>query len=154
MVAGGEDGCQAGFSEITGRNFTDVRFGRFHNLIVDIYALQHPARYCVSAKSLAAHLCGLCNVVERGSETAMPNMTLRRWLDGATAIEKPPLPDDRGEMTIADIAELDDPSAFAITVKRWGENVWEAYRPLHAIARPWLDEALASSPIKRKHAKR
>jgi hypothetical protein len=152
-VAGGDEGCNALFQELTGRSFTDLRFGRVHRMVVDIYALQHPDRYCVSAKSLAAHLCGLCDLIERGGDPALPNMTLRRWLDGAVDIAKPDLPADRGTMTIADINTIDDPAAFADSVRKWGNVVWAAYAPLHAIARAWLDRALAEAPAKQRHGR-
>jgi hypothetical protein len=48
------------------RDFTDAAYFRVHRMIVDTYCLQHPDRYCVSAKSLAAHLTGLCWLIEHG----------------------------------------------------------------------------------------
>jgi Family of unknown function (DUF5946) len=46
--------------ELLARDFQEIVYWRYHRLAVDAYCLQHPLRYCESAKSLAAHLCGLC----------------------------------------------------------------------------------------------
>ena len=144
----GDRGCSRLFQQMTGRSFTDIRFGRAHGMIVDTYALQHPDRYCISAKSLAAHLCGLCHRLQRGGDTALPDPTLRRWLDGPVIIAKPKLPALRGETTIADIVEIEDPGTFTSAVADWSKQVWAAYGSLHRIARQWLDEA-AAAPIRR-----
>ena len=148
-IAGGDEGCNALLQDLNQRAFTDVRYGRLLSMGIDIYALQHPARYCRSAKSLAAHLCGLCGIVERDQEPALPNMALRAWLDGSVDIAKPELPSARGTMTIADLLAANDPEAFGDTVWRWGRDVWSAYEPLHPVARAWLDRAEATSSRQR-----
>ncbi len=150
-VAGGDEGCQALFESVGLRGFADPRFGRLHRMVVDIYALQHPARYCISAKSLAAHLCGLCELVERGGDTALPNMSLQRWLNGSVDIAKPGLPESRGALTIAGIAAVDSPVAYAQAVGKWADAVWLAYAPLHPLARDWLDRALSAGSPKQRH---
>ena len=154
VVEGGDEGCNARFQQLTGRSFGDVRFGRLHSMVVDTYCLQHPDRYCLSAKSLAAHLCGLCWTMERGGDTGMPNMALRHWLDGTVSLVKPKLPAERGEFTIGDVDGPDDPAAFEKAVIIWAGAVWAAYEPLHTTARQWLDEAMASGPSGQRHGLR
>ncbi len=140
-IAGGDAGCEALLQELNARVYSDVRYGRLLSMGVDIYALQHPDNYCVSAKSLAAHLCGLCGIIERDQPPSPPNMALRAWLDGSVDIEKPDLPHDRGTRTIGDLIDCDDPEQFDKAVWLWGRDVWAAYAPLHALARQWLDRA-------------
>ena len=152
-IDGGSEACNARFQDLTGRNFADARFGRLHGMVVDTYCLQHPDRYCVSAKSLAAHLCGLCGALERGESAASPNMALRAWLDGTVALVKPQVPTERGPLTIADVDHIDDPAAYAAAVRAWATAVWSACRPLHDTARSWLDEATAM-PARERHRKR
>lgn len=60
VVRGGTAGCQAIMDDLLARDFSNVAYFRVHRMMVDTYCLQHPERYCVSAKSLAAHLTGLC----------------------------------------------------------------------------------------------
>jgi hypothetical protein len=96
----------------------------------------------VSAKSLAAHLTGLCWAVERGgSEPGL--RALQRWLNGSVPLDKPDIPKDRGKLTVADIAGAVDQTAYAAALDRWARSTWEAYSPLHEIARQWIDEAVS-----------
>ena len=152
-IEGGESSCHRRFEELTGRNFTDIRYGGVHRMLVDIYALQHPDRYCISAKSLAAHLCGLCDILERGGNPTLPNRSLRAWLDGPSDLVKPDIPKERGDMTLGDVIDIEEPQEFRNAVRRWAESVWSAYRPLHAIARQWLDAA-QSGRGKSRHGRR
>ncbi|MHB9091486.1 MAG: DUF5946 family protein [Chloroflexota bacterium] len=60
VLPGGTEGCQALFQAVGARAVRDLAYARTRLLTVDTYCLQHPDRYCRSAKSLAAHLAGLC----------------------------------------------------------------------------------------------
>lgn len=142
VIAGGTEACQAIFEQLSARDFGDPAYGRMHRMVVDAYCLQHPDRYCLSAKSLAAHLCGMCELIEHDGDRALPSAPLRRWLDGERALEKPSLPDVRGAVTIAGVAGEIGPDAYAGAVERWAESTWVAYSSLHAIAREWLSRAL------------
>ena len=60
--------CQEMFDHLLARSFSDLTYGRFHRIFVDLYSLQHPDKYCASAKSFAAHLTGLCCVMEHSCD--------------------------------------------------------------------------------------
>src|SRR5258708_20472415 len=66
----GYDGCQAIFNELSERA-EEPAYARFHRQFVDIYCLQHPDPYMISAKSLAAHVCGVCVAVEYGNDQSL-----------------------------------------------------------------------------------
>lgn len=140
-VPGGTKGCQAMFDEILARDFTDALYFGVHRMVVDVYSLQHPDRYCRSATSLAAHLCGLCQILESGASPAVGNPALQRWLSGRVSLVKPELPSSRGELTLADVRDASEPAAWADAVERWARSTWEAYRSLHDLAREWLEQA-------------
>lgn len=142
-IEGGTEGCQHLFEELVGRDFSDVRYGRLHGMLVDTYCLQHPDRYCVSGKSLAAHLCGLCWMIERGGNRGQPYEILRRWLDGPKKLDKPALPSFRGTVTIASVQGT-TPESHKSALEAWANDVWAAYAPLHAQGRTWLDAAIAA----------
>jgi hypothetical protein len=142
VVSGGTAGCQAIMDELLARDFSDINYFRVHRITVDTYCLQHPDRYCVSAKSLAAHLTGLCWLIEHRGSRAVGSESLRRWLNGAPRIEKPEIPSFRGRLTVADVAEAPDPEAHAQAVDRWARCTWEAYSALHSLARYWIEQAL------------
>jgi len=136
-IAEGTAGCQRAFDGLVARNFSNVFYGRWHRLLVDVYALQHAERYCASAKSLAAHLGGLCCALERGGD-AETYRALQRSLNGAKTFAKPAVPRARGELTIASVLPVGDPRAYAEALERWARATWEAYTPLHSLAREYL----------------
>ena len=142
---GGAEACFDLFEAIIARDYSDPLFLRCHRLFVDAYCLQHPELRCISAKSLAAHLAGLCQILEEGASEATGSDTLHRWLNGPGVLEKPPLPAQRGALTMADLDGIDDPAAWREAVRRWAESVWAAYAELHPLARRWSSEARAAS---------
>jgi len=129
--------------ELLARDFSDVRFFRVHRLATDTYCLQHPNEYCVSGKSMAAHLMGLCWIMDHRRDLATGNEQLRRWLDGSPEIQRPEPPEFRGARTIADVRAAAGPDEYAIAVEQWGRSTWDAYAALHALARAWIERAFA-----------
>lgn len=95
-LAGGAEGCQRLFESIGLREYEDMRFARYHRIVVDVYAMQHPDRYGRSAKSFAAHLTGLCAWLEDEDRAQSINASVQRRLSGPSPIEKPALPQTYG----------------------------------------------------------
>ena len=112
-------------------------------MMVDSYSLQHPDRYCASAKSLAAHLGGLCCAFEHAGDPSALG-ALQRWLSGAAPLVKPDLPASRGTLTIAEVCEAATPADHARAVERWARSTWEAYAPLQPLALQWIHAAMAN----------
>jgi hypothetical protein len=142
-VEGGTDGCQRVFESIGLREYEDVRFARYHRIVVDVYALQHPDRYGRSAKSFAAHLTGLCAWLEDEAGSQSVNAAVQRWLSGPSPIERPALPTSYGTITIRELVREGDPVHYGVALRRWARSTWDAYAPLHAITRFWIAAALA-----------
>ncbi len=142
-IAGGTHGCQALFDQFRLRESAELAhdYGPTR-LTIDTYSVQHPDRYCVSAKSLAAHLTGLCWALERGGSEAGLR-ALQRWLNRSVPLDKPDIPKDRGKLTVADIASAVETAAYQGALDRWARSTWEAYSPLHEVARHWIDEAVS-----------
>jgi len=141
-IAGGTEACRALFDASLARDALDVRFGRYHRLVVDIYALQHPDPFCLSAKSLMAHLTGLCAEIDHPRHPTLL-CSLQQALSGSPKLVKPPLPEPRGALTIADVQDVPDPEAYGDAVARWGAATWQAYAPLHGVARAFVAGVLA-----------
>jgi hypothetical protein len=144
-IAGGTAACRALFDELIARDFSHVLYGRHHRLMVDAYAVQHPDEFCRSARSLVAHLGGLCCALEFSSQPRVLE-ALRRWIERDEVTEKPPLPTARGAVTIADARAAGDPMAYGEVVQRWARSAWDAYAPLQSVARSWVTQALEASP--------
>jgi hypothetical protein len=129
--------------ELLARQFGDAAWFGAHRLFVDAYSLQHPDRYCVSFKSLAAHAVHLCWSLERGGTAAVPCESIRLWVERHPRLEKPVLPGFRGSITIADVARASTPGAHRRAVEQWARATWDAHDAIHATVREWVDEALA-----------
>lgn len=143
MVAGGAEGCQRLFDEFRVREVADLATAYASTrLSIDVYCLQHPDRYCVSAKSLAAHLTGLAWAMEHGPDERGLRR-LQRALDGPVELVKPPIPRDRGSLTIADVAPAADAESYLKALDAWARSTWNAYGALHEIARAWIARAFA-----------
>jgi Family of unknown function (DUF5946) len=112
-------------------------------LTIDVYSLQHPDRYCASAKSLAAHLTGLAWAMEQGGEEGL--RILQQWLNGRVDLVKPPIPALRGALTVADIAGATDTNAYSLALERWARSTWLAYAGLHATAHDWISRGLSTA---------
>ena len=141
LVVGGTEGCQERYEALLARDYEDQAFFAVHGMFVDIYCLQHPERYCRSAKSLAVHLVRLGQAMEAGISAASPGTALRDWVDGARQLEKPPLPEARGEITLGDVEGIDEAGAWREAVRAWAASTWRAYAELHPLARRWAEEA-------------
>jgi hypothetical protein len=142
-IAGGVTACQREFETLQGRMLSDPSSYALHRLMVDAYSLQHAERYCLSARSYAAHLTGMLAAMEHASDPGVLR-ALQRWLSHRPALDKPPLPDSRGGFTIASVLAAPDPLARDRAIHAWGESVWTAYAPWHELARGWASLAFAS----------
>lgn len=140
VVPEGTRGCRAIFDALTIRQWDRPVAHPVRRMLVDTYALQHPDEFCASAKSLFAHLTGLCAALEH-PEPATLLEGLRRLLDGNPSLQKPALPRARGSTTIAEVAAAPDAGRVVAVADRWARSVWEAYQPLHPLARRWVEDA-------------
>jgi len=144
IVAHGTEGCQRLFESVGLREYEDIRIARYHRIVVDVYAMQHPDRYGRSAKSFAAHLTGLCAWIDDEAGAQAVNAVVQRWLSGPSPIEKPSLPAGYGAVTIRELVETDDPVRYGEVVRRWARTTWDAYASLHDTAREWTATARRS----------
>jgi len=144
-VAGGRAGCQALWDEISARAYGGPIYAASHDQAFDAYCVQHPERYCRSAKSYAAHLTRLCCGLERGGDPRI-YAAIQRWLNGAVAIEKPEAPGDRGRLTVADLRAARNVEEHSRLAHDWAARVWEAYAAQHDVARNWIRAALSANP--------
>lgn len=141
-IPGGAAGCQKLFDEFRAREISELAPSYVSTrLSIDVYCLQHPDRYCVSARSLAAHLTGVGWAVERDGGEWGPRK-LQRWLDTGVKLEKPAVPERHGALTIADVAQAAGPDEYLAGLDRWARSTWSAYADLHEIARRWIDAAV------------
>lgn len=140
-VQGGLAGCQVLFDELTARTYTDLQLAGLHSLAFDAYCMQHPERYCVSAKSYAAHLARLCCGLEYGGSQQVYR-AIQQWLSGSVALDRPQPPDQRGKLTVADVLAAHSLEEHTCRVQAWALDVWGAYAHQHKLGRAWVNAAL------------
>ena len=143
-AAGGVEACISRANELLAQAQQDVRYAGVYRLAFDAFCMQHPERYGVSAKSYAAHLMGLCHGIEHsgrpGSYWAIP-----AWLNHPRDLVKPPLINNRGTLTIADVPSGLPPDEHTARVRAWAASVWQAYAAQQQTARGWLNQAMGEN---------
>ena len=110
-------------------------------MMVDTYSLQHAEAFCASAKRLAAHLTGLCAALEYPSHPTILR-TLHERLQTRPSLVMPAFPSARGILAIAEVYGAREATRLVEAADRWARAVWQAYAPLHPLARRWVEEAL------------
>jgi len=149
-ISGGLAGCQDAWDKVGALAYINPAYGVVKDLAFDTYCMQHPGRYCRSAKSYAAHLTRLCCGLEYDG-SALVYAAIQQWLDGFVDLKKPDVPENRGSMTVADVREAGDLAEHIRLVKAWAENVWEAYADQHDLAHWWIKLAQnKANPRRRK----
>ena len=126
--------CWSVFEEVLAAEFQDaVLFGQVHQLTVDTYAVQHAGGNHPD-KSVCIHLVGLYLVLER---SVAPVDVPRRLQRLAVRTSWPHLepPEERGRLTVCDVALADSPQTKALRVRGWAAEVWKAWSAHHDVAR-------------------
>ena len=137
---GGRAGCQAAFDALSAASWTSPARGSMHNMLVDVYAVQHPEEYGHSAKSYIRHLSALGCLLEHPGDERLYWARPARG-DPATAPPtppKPPLLTARGDLTVADVRTAGDDTEYQRLVQAWAASAWAAYAPQHRLAREYL----------------
>ncbi|ADD44356.1 DUF5946 family protein [Stackebrandtia nassauensis] len=136
--------CWGRYEELLARSYGIAAYRGVHQLVVDVYVAQHPGGDSrTEIQRLALCLMTLCLFVEddvdvrRGAELHKRMMADRP--DYFHALEPPPL---RGMLTAADVLTAPDAAEHERLVRAWGEQVWRAWRPHHALIRDWNARAL------------
>ena len=137
-IEGGGEACNALMAQLTART-PDARLLVVRRTFVDAYALQHPRTQCDWPQDVAAHLLSLCCAIEFDGNLDIYS-GMKTWIRRARDLAELPAPDDRGAMTIIDVAAADELDAYIEVVRKWGTCVWEAWYPHHETVRRWVGE--------------
>lgn len=136
---GASPACAMLFSEVVGREYSDYRYSRVHNLTVDTYAVQHdhaPESPRV-IKSVAVHLITLYLQLEQDWTSAEAGMGKQRAAEFASEFVWLAPPEERGQLTIAGVYRAADAEAHVDAVQRWSRSVWQSWHTHHATVKAW-----------------
>jgi hypothetical protein len=141
---GASGACWQLYGEVAGYELQHVaQLGRFHQLMVDAYAAQHPAPDGPMI-GLALALIGLHLALDdgwRGDQVRDAHQSLAERGKGWPRFEPPQA---RGTMTVFDVAMADSPEAHAELVLAWAAEVWETWRDHRPAVIALLSERLPS----------
>lgn len=132
---GASPGCWLLFTEVRGREMSDLRYLAHARSTTDVYMVQHPGvPGRQSSQSVWVHLVGLYLVLERGLPVPDAIAGMRRVLSGRPEFPWLEPPPNVGPTTVVDAhAALDrGPSAYIDVVRRWADDAWQAWSPHHA----------------------
>ncbi len=132
------EACERRFNGLGVERFDDSELASDWRLIIDCYSVQHDT-YILSARSLAAHLTGVCIALEhRGDEALL--RAVQQWLGRTRDLVKPAVPARRGDVTIDDVIAA-APEDRGATVRAWAGSVWTAWAEHQAQVRSWIAAA-------------
>lgn len=141
-VAEGVKGCWELLSELLIREYPDGMIGGVGFMGGDAHALQHPEIH--GKKNNAAHLLRLTWLFDY-NQVAQAGTVPRWWqqaLQGANTMPWLEPPQDRGQITVADVAAAQSAHAAAALMEPWARSVYAAWHPHHAWARRELARVL------------
>lgn len=142
---GASAACWQLYGEIAGYEAQHVaQLGRFHQLMVDAYAAQHPASDG-SGIGLIFGLVGLHLALDegwRGDQVRDAHQALAGIAGKWPRFE---LPASRGSMTVFDVAIAGSPEAHADLLQRWAADVWAAWHPARNDVIKFLEERLPAA---------
>jgi hypothetical protein len=140
---GGSPGCWAIYEKVRARGLGDHRYGELQQLMIDTYALQHPApSKRGSTHSAAPHLIGLCAILERGFPATVAVQAVRNAVKLRDSFECLAQPESHGELTILHVRDATTLQEHIRRVRDWSSSVWKAWSPHHRVIRKWTAEVI------------
>lgn len=138
-MSGGTEGCRTLYHELLTLEYSHFAYGSFHLFTTDAYVLQHYEDH--GPRSNAFHLLRLCWLLEHGGSPKIgggwpPVEGLKQAYLTFPFLEPP---EDRGEVTVADMSGASGPGEYGERAWRWAESVWEAWERHHGWARQWFE---------------
>jgi len=134
-----KDECKAMQYAVIVKEAEDFEYAKVYRLRVDTYCLQHPDIHLISSKSFFAHLLGMCIAIEYNND---PNLikAIGKWGYGKNKLEKPPMLEYYGDLTILHIINAKNGFEYGELVKEWANSVWNSYIIYHELAHSWLEK--------------
>jgi hypothetical protein len=134
----GSPACWAAYGELLAAQYNDPERMRFHQLVVDTYAVQHPGGHDPRAvRSVGIHLMTLCLFLEDGTDPALGTRLHRRMVARPVFHRLTP-PEQRGRLTCLDVPTSGPAPQARSRVYAWAEDVWAAWAVHHDTVRGWL----------------
>ena len=134
-------GCWRGFGELLAADYASAERMRFHQVVVDAYAAQHPGDGGVAqqVQSVGLHLMTLCLFLEEEVDPAQGSALHRRM------VRRPQFHrltrSGPGDLTWQHVPTDGPPDLVRARAHEWAAEVWRSYADEHETVRAWLREA-------------
>jgi hypothetical protein len=141
---GASPSCFSQYGELISRRYAEFRTSaRANKLVTDAYAVQHPGvPERRSIQSVNVHLVAMYLILEKGFPSDKTIEPMKRliaksppwgWLD-------PPKPN--GELTVADLVQLENVSDYEDGVERYAQSIWKAWQAHRVQVVNWANSAI------------
>ncbi len=129
-------GCWEMFTEIMGREFSDMRYAKGHQFTVDAYACQHIGKQedKRALNSVNIHLAALYDIFEGGvelSEATKLRSQFSQFYKGKNLLKWLDPPESFGHLTVFELWNNEDPDLHFELAKNWARSVWQSWSHQH-----------------------
>jgi hypothetical protein len=136
----GSAACWRGYGALLAAQYSDPQRMRFHQVIVDAYAVQHPGGDDPRAvQSVAIHLMTLALFVDRGVDPALGTQ-LHKQMVARPAFHRLQRPDTaaEGALTFQHVPLDGNVAVARERAYEWAASVWATWEPHRDVVRSWL----------------
>lgn len=133
-------GCWKIYCEdILVREYGEWNYPSIHRLTVDTYAAQHPGRETPqTTQSVIVHLTSINLLLYEDISSETVTKKLGKFIedhkDEFSWLEPP---ENRGDVTVSDVAGARDLEEHTELVEEWAHSVWEAWERHHSAIEQW-----------------
>ncbi len=134
--------CWSSYGELLAADYASPARMRFHQLVVDAYAVQHPGSDDPRAvRSVGIHLMTLALFLEDGIDPALGTSLHLRMVARPAFHRLDAPPAGAAVLTHLDVPRTGDASAARAAAYRWAQAAWDSWEPAHATVDGWLRSA-------------
>jgi hypothetical protein len=139
--------CWQGFGELLGAQYTDPGRMRFHQVVVDAYAAQHPGGDDPRAvRSVGIHLMTLALFLEHAVDPALGTQLHRHMVERPVFNRLEREPSNRPGLTFRHVPLTGPVEAARTRAYEWASAVWASWAPQHDVVRAWLQTSGLTPP--------
>jgi hypothetical protein len=136
----GSAACWRGYGELLAVQYSDPQRMRFHQVIVDAYAAQHPGDEDPRAvQSVAIHLMTLALFLDRGVDPVHGTQLHKPMVTRPTfhRLQRPD-PSPEPMLTFQHVPLNGDPDIARERAYEWARSVWASWEPHQEVVHRWL----------------
>jgi hypothetical protein len=136
----GSAACWRGYGELLAVQYSDPQRMRFHQVIVDAYAVQHPGDEDPRAvQSVAIHLMTLALFLDRGVDPVHGTQLHKQMVTRPTfhRLQRTG-PSPEPMLTFQHVPLSGDPDLARERAYEWARSAWTSWEPHQEVVHRWL----------------